>query len=119
MKDKIRKLNTIFLCLLMVAAVFAVVQLNISGQESPSEPLEETIDKSLEEAQLSLSFFTENVGQIDNPDIHYFMNSGGVQVGFGKSALFVKIEETLEESNRPFDSMKRSPCSWRVSLQKN
>lgn len=42
MKIKIRKLNTIFLCLLMVVAVFAVGPMNIGAEEEPpGEPPEE------------------------------------------------------------------------------
>src|SRR3990172_8518927 len=38
-------------------------------------------------------FFTENAGQVGNPEVRYYARGGGVSVGFAPGAVLVNLRE--------------------------
>ena len=38
-------------------------------------------------------FFTENAGQVDNPEVRYYARGGGISVGFAAGAVLVNLRE--------------------------
>ncbi|UCE74006.1 MAG: SBBP repeat-containing protein [Methanomassiliicoccales archaeon] len=61
-------------------------------------------------------YFTENVGQLANEDVHFYLSSEGMQVGFAESAVVLKITDFSNWPSNELD-ISEGPFSDVPSLQ--
>ncbi len=80
------------------------VEASLETIKTPVESIQAPIEfvRDLEMKTMT-AYFTENLGQLSNPNIRYYSHAGPVRVGFGDSTVYLNLVESLDES----ESMRR------------
>ncbi|MCK5291155.1 MAG: SBBP repeat-containing protein [Thermoplasmata archaeon] len=75
---------------------------------------ETTITPGVHETSIDFptGYFVENRGQLPNEDIHYYLDSDGIQIGFAERAILVKISEQPYVDSDP---LLREEQGWHIA----
>src|SRR3989304_260631 len=75
---------------LLGASFLAVASDQSQGLSAAAPPMRES---EAPPPRVHSDFFTENAGQVANPEVLYYARGGGVSVGFGAGAVLVNLRE--------------------------
>jgi len=80
----------ILVWILLGASLFSAAS---ATSPSPMLVLPLAEEPGMPSSRIPADFFTENAGQVDNPEVLYYARGGGISVGFAAGAVLINLRE--------------------------